>query len=59
MDLPTAMILFKADDEFTDRENFPADVREAYRQGLDDGEILFARRLRAALEKQAPAGTSG
>jgi hypothetical protein len=53
MDLPTAMIVFKADDKFTARENFPTDVREAYRQGLDDGEILFARRLKAALENQA------
>jgi hypothetical protein len=47
------MIVFKADDKFTARENFPTDVREAYRQGLDDGEILFARRLKAALENQA------
>jgi hypothetical protein len=58
MDLIKAMILYKASDDFSDRQAMPADPREAFRQGLDDGEVLFARRLRAALKAAAgpPAG---
>jgi hypothetical protein len=54
MHLARKMIEYKASDDFSDRQAaFPTDPREAYRQGLDDGEILFARRLRAALKKQS------
>jgi hypothetical protein len=37
----------------TNKEPFAEDVREVYREGLDHGEIMFARRLLAAIEKKS------
>jgi len=47
------MIEFTAACPFETRKtSFPDEPREAYREGLDHGEIIFARRLRAALRKE-------
>lgn len=47
------MIEFTASCPFETRKTpFPDEPREAYREGLDHGEILFARRLRSALKKE-------
>jgi hypothetical protein len=43
---------------FEGREDpFPTDIREAYRQGMDHGELLFARRLRSVMRKEQRKGS--